>query len=112
MHPCLIAWLILCFAVPHILAGDRPMVVHEAATLKWVDNNPPGTAAHFIVQVYLGDKLMASKQVDETKIAVKVLLSELIPGEYQLRIVTVDQNGVASAPSPAIAIMWVGSGLA
>ena len=111
MHPCLIAWLIVCLAVPHALAGERPLVVHEAATLKWVDNNPPGTAAHFIVQVYLGEKLMASEQVDETQIAVKTLLSELIPGEYQLRIVTVDQNGVASAPSPAITILWVGSGL-
>ena len=111
MRSSLIAWLILSCAFVNAFAGERPLVVHEGAVLQWVDNNPPGTAAHYIVQVYLGEKLMASEPVDETKIAFKVLLSELIPGEYQLHIVTVDQNGVASAPSAAMTILWVGSGL-
>ena len=105
----LIAALMVLFAVNEVFAAER--VVQGGATLKWVDNNPPGTAAHFIVQVYLGEKLMASEQVDETTIEVKELFREVIPGEYQLRIVTVDQNGVASAPSTAMTVMWVGSGL-
>ena len=111
MTQCLIAWLIVFLAVCNVSADERPLMVQSGARLKWVDNNPPGTAAHFIVQVYLGEKLMASEQVNETKIEVNDVLGELIPGEYQLLIVTVDQNGVASVPSPAMTVLWLGSGL-
>ena len=107
----LIACLIVLLTVSNASAGGQPLVVQGGATLKWVDNNPPGTAAHFIVQVYSGDKLMASEQVGVIQIEVDKIFGELIPGEYQLRIVTVDQNGVASAPSPAITVLWLGSGL-
>ncbi|MGZ8939670.1 MAG: hypothetical protein ACXW32_10710, partial [Limisphaerales bacterium] len=71
----------------------------------------PGTAAHFIVQIYLGEKVVASKRVDAAEVKVKDLLAKLIPGEYQLRIITVDQNGIASTPSAPLTIVWVGSGL-
>ena len=112
MRQFLIAWLI-CIAV----YGSEPervrpgLVVHRKSVLRWVDQNPPGSTAFFMVQIFVADRLIETQRIEKAEVELGEVLKRMNAGEYRLRILTVDQSGLNSAPSEAVTIVWVGSGL-
>jgi hypothetical protein len=104
--------LALCLLVGADLPGNgRRVILNGDSRLQWVDTNGVGVSAHFVVLVYSGNKLIHSERVDAPAVKMKVLLGKTAPGEYLLRIVTIDQAGRASAPSPPLLVTWIGEGV-
>ena len=112
MRQFLIAWLI-CIAV-YASEPEREraaLVVHHKSVLRWVDQNPPGSTAFFMVQIFVADRLIETQRIEKPEIELGQLLKRANAGEYKLRILTVDQSGLNSAPSEAVTIHWIGSGI-
>jgi hypothetical protein len=112
MRQFLIAWLICIAAHASEPVPAHPaIVVHHKSVLRWVDNNPAGSTAFYIVQVIIVDRVFATERIEKPEIEVWKLLRKASAGEYQLRILTVDHAGITSAPSEGVKVVWVGSGL-
>ena len=91
--------------------GPPVPIVHQKSVLRWVDRNPAGTTAFYIVQLLSADRVIEAQRVEKPEIELSKLLQNANPGEYQLRILSVDQAGISSAPSPSVRVAWVGLGL-
>jgi len=88
-----------------------PFTARGAAVLRWVDTNPPGSSAHYIVQVSIGNRIIESERVNEAAVKLRTVLGNQAPGEYEIRIITVSEEGLASEPSKPITITWLGDGI-